>query len=160
MRVQHSGDLLEHDIRPRDVLNQIEHQDEIEFLLAAKILDATTVEIMSVGQRCWFGSSIDIDYMCGRYAQVEAPQYRQQPPGPTADIKNVDSTARYIPQDTAEHPAVEPFLDTSDYVRGGALLEGIVVGGIDKFELVGQHRHDRRNIRITRNEKTGTHAWW
>ena len=89
------------------------------------------------------------DWSCTRQGiqrKTWLPQDREQPASPTTDIENVDLAARYVRQQTAKHPAVEPFLDANNDVLGASLFERIVVGGIDQIEPIGEHRHDKENI--------------
>src|SRR5580704_3514645 len=140
VRRQQRSRFCQHLVGAPDVLDQIEHEDEVVFFFALELLDGAEKVAMSRTLRGIFGAGVDIDDLRCRHPRLDRFHGIEQPAGPSADVQGGELLSRNLPRDGAKHPAVEGLLYFLDEASRAGGSEGIVILRVNRIEPVVQHR--------------------
>ena len=130
-------------IGPTDVLDQVEHENEIEAFLGLKPLYGTK-EIAVPRALCGIaGAEVDIHNLCPRHARVACLDGIEKPTRSPANVERRKGFAGDLFHDSSEEATVKPLLDALN--DAPAWFEGVIIRRVNLAEPVMQHRGDKED---------------
>src|ERR1700685_1364774 len=130
----------QHLVGAPDVLDQSEHEDEVEFFRTLELLDGAEEVTMSRPLGDSLGAGIEIDDLRCRHPRIDRFHGIEQPAGPSPYVQGGELLSGNLPGDGTKYPAVEHLFYSLHQPGRASRSEGIVILRVNLIEPVVQHR--------------------
>src|SRR5580692_11281468 len=129
----------QHLVGTPDVLDQIEHEDEVVLFRTLELLDGAEEVTMSRPLGGSLGAEVEIDDLRCRHPRIDRFYGIEQPAGPSADVQSRQLFSWNLPRNGTKYPAVERLLYSLHQPGRARGNERIVILRVNLIEPVVQH---------------------